>query len=214
VSEISRTQFAVYAALVVAVVLIGSRALRDSGTRSAVPASANTAAVRPASAGEGAPQGAADGAGAVSVQRAGGSALVHVAGAVRHPGVYRLGDGARVQDAVRRAGGRASGADLNAINLAARVADGQHVIVPRHGDPAPAESGDGDGSTGDPSAPVSLNGASAAQLEALPHVGPALARAIIDYRERHGGFKSVHELRNIRRLGERVYADLVDRVTL
>jgi len=140
--------------------------------------------------------------------------LVHVSGAVVRAGLYRLPADARVADAIAAAGGATANADTDRINLAARVADGQHVIVPRHGDPAPAESGDGDGSTGDPSAPVSLNGASAAQLEALPHVGPALARAIIDYRERHGGFKSVHELRNIRGIGERVYADLVDRVTL
>jgi competence protein ComEA len=143
-----------------------------------------------------------------------GDVIVHVSGAVARPGLYHLATGSRVIDAITAAGGATADADTDRINLAARVVDGQHVIVPRHGDPAPAEAGDGAGATSDPSVPVSLNGASAAQLEALPHVGPALARAIIDYRERHGGFKSVHELRNIRGIGERVYADLVDRVTL
>ena len=125
-----------------------------------------------------------------------------MAGAVRSPGVYRLRGGERIQDAVRRAGGPRAGADLNAINLAAKVADGQQVVVPRRG-AAVAAAGGADGCRGGgPAAPpVSLNSATAEQLDTLDGVGPATAAKILDWRRQHGGFRSVDDLGEIPGIG-------------
>jgi len=142
---------------------------------------------------------------------------VHVAGAVAKPGVYELGGGARVIDAVEAAGGGAPDADLNRLNLAAKVADGQRVLVQRVGEAAPAGPAAADGSAAegtDPSGLVSLNTATQAQLEALPGIGPTLAQAIIAERERRGGFRSVNELRDVRGIGDKRFADLKDKVTI
>ncbi len=142
---------------------------------------------------------------------------VHVAGAVAKPGVYELGGGSRVIDAVEAAGGGAPEADLNRLNLAAKVADGQRVLVQRVGEAVPAGSGAPDGSGGesaDPSGLVNLNTATQAQLEALPGIGPTLAQAIIAERERRGGFRSVNELRDVRGIGDKRFADLKDKVTI
>jgi len=144
---------------------------------------------------------------------------VHVAGAVAKPGVYDLAGGARVIDAVEAAGGGAPDADLNRLNLAAKVADGQRVLVQRVGEAAPAGSapaggsGSGGGSA-DPSGLVNLNSATQAELEALPGIGPSLAGAIVTERERRGGFRSVNELRDVRGIGEKRFADLKDKVTI
>jgi competence protein ComEA len=144
-------------------------------------------------------------------------AIVHVAGAVAKPGVYDLDAGARVIDAIEAAGGGAPDADLNRLNLAAKVADGQRVLVQRVGEAAPAGSASPGGSGGenaDPSGLVSLNSATQAELEALPGIGPTLAEAIITERERRGGFRSVNELRDVRGIGEKRFADLKDKVTI
>ena len=117
------------------------------------------------------------------------SVYVDVVGAVRRPGLYRLRDGARVADAVARAGGVMPKAQLELVNLAARVADGEQVVVPRRG--AAVATSD---STPAPSGPVHLNSATLEQLDALPGVGPVTAQKILDYRKKHGGFGSVDEL--------------------
>ena len=120
--------------------------------------------------------------------------LVHVVGAVRRPGLYRLRDGARVADALQRAGGATAKADVALVNLAAPVADGTQVLVPRKaaalsaGAPAPA------GPPGAAGGPVHLNMATIEQLDALPGVGPTTAQRILDYRQEHGAFKTVDEL--------------------
>ena len=151
--------------------------------------------------------------------RKGARVTVHVAGAVAKPGVYDLAGGARVIDAVEAAGGGAPDADLNRLNLAAKVADGQRVLVQRVGEAAPAGSaaaggsGSGGGSA-DPSGLVNLNSATQAELEALPGIGPSLAGSIITERERRGGFRSVNELRDVRGIGEKRFADLKDKVTI
>jgi len=146
-----------------------------------------------------------------------GRVTVHVAGAVAKPGVYDLDANARVIDAVEAAGGGAADADLNRLNLAAKIADGQRVHVQRVGEaaaPAPATPGGaGDGSA-DPSALVNINSATPAELETLPGIGPTLAEAIIAERERRGGFRSVNELRDVRGIGEKRFADLKDKVTI
>lgn len=144
-----------------------------------------------------------------------GSVVVHVAGAVTSPGVAELPAGSRVIDAVEAAGGALSDADLDRLNLAAKLADGERVFVPRIGesgladpDPAAGVSGTADGGL------VNLNTATLEQLEELPGIGPVLAAAILEERERRGGFRSVNELRDVRGIGEQRFADLQERVTV
>jgi competence protein ComEA len=159
---------------------------------------------------------AATGATAAGAKK-GGRVTVHVAGAVAKPGVYDLDASARVIDAVEAAGGGAPDADLNRLNLAAKVADGQRVHVQRVGEaaaPAPGTPGNPGGGTADPSGLVNLNSATPAELETLPGIGPTLAEAIIAERERRGGFRSVNELRDVRGIGEKRFADLKDKVTI
>jgi competence protein ComEA len=127
-----------------------------------------------------------------------GPVVVHVVGAVRHPGVYRLPAGSRTRDAVRRAGGAGRRADLGSVNLATRLADGEQVRVPQRGPPAPVTTGPG---ASDPAAIVHLNSASAGELDALDGIGPSLAQRIVDYRDAHGGFRSIDELDQVSGIG-------------
>lgn len=117
--------------------------------------------------------------------------VVDVVGAVRRPGLYRLRQGSRIADAVARAGGATDKADLAQVNLAAPLADGEQVVVPRRG--APGAVGGGS-STGAPAGPVQLSTATLEQLDTLPGVGPSTAQKILDYRQKHGAFSSVDEL--------------------
>ena len=135
--------------------------------------------------------------------------MVHAAGAVANPGLYRLDAGSRVGDLLTAAGGVAADGDLDRVNLAAVLIDGARVYVPRHGEediPVLAEgespSGSSDGSTiASDSGPVDLNRATLEQLETLPGVGPSIASAIVDHRERHGPFATVDELVDVRGIG-------------
>ena len=125
---------------------------------------------------------------------------VHVAGAVRRPGLYRVGQNTRVGRAVRLAGGPTGKADLAATNLAAQVEDGQQILVPVRGaaaSPVAATTG-----TATPSGPISLASATQAQLEELDGIGPTLAARILEYRDEHGGFRSVEELGEVDGIGE------------
>jgi competence protein ComEA len=124
--------------------------------------------------------------------------LVHVAGEVRRPGVYRVGGDSRVIQAVRIAGGPTRRADLSRLNLAAPIADGQQVIIPAR--PRPGAQG-GSVAAGGESGPVSLSSATAADLEALDGVGPALAARIIAWRDSRGGFSSVDQLDDVPGIG-------------
>lgn len=148
----------------------------------------------------------------------GPKAIVHVAGAVSRPGVLELAAGARVIDAVEGAGGALPEANLDELNLAAKVADGQRVYVPRVGELGLTPT-DASGSAADPGAGgggglLNLNTATQAQLEELPGIGPVLATAVIDERDRRGGFRSVNELRDVRGIGEKRFEDLRDQVTV
>jgi len=126
--------------------------------------------------------------------------VVHVVGAVRRPGLYRLADGARIADAVRRAGGATRRADLSLVNLAAPIADGSQVVVPRRA-PQAASGSDEGADAAAPGGPIHLNTATVEQLDELPGVGPVTAQKIIDYREQHGAFSSVDDLDAIPGIG-------------
>jgi competence protein ComEA len=142
--------------------------------------------------------------------------LVDVAGKVRHPGVYRLGVGARVIDAVRAAGGALRSRDTATLNLAAPLTDGEQIVVGAAaatiaGAPAGASSASGSGSAG---APVDLNTATLEQLETLPGVGPVLGQNILDWRDAHGRFTSVNQLRDVNGIGDTRFAQLQPLVRL
>jgi competence protein ComEA len=126
--------------------------------------------------------------------------VIDVAGAVRHPGLYRLREGSRIDDAIAAAGGPTAKAQLDAVNLAAPIADGEQIVVPGRGVAgAPAASPPAAGSS--PSAPLDLNTATAEQLDSLPGIGPVTAQKILDYRQAHGAFHSVAELEGVPGIG-------------
>jgi competence protein ComEA len=160
------------------------------------------------------PPGASGPAAAIQVGEASGGSsrvTVHVAGAVRHPGVYRLSPRSRVVDAVRRAGGARRRADLSALNLAAKLEDGRQVVVPlrpRAGDPVPAAGG----AATAPAGPIDLNTATAEQLDEFDGIGPGMAGSILEYRKEHGGFGSVEELGQVPGIGEKRLAALREKV--
>ncbi|MFF8290717.1 helix-hairpin-helix domain-containing protein [Streptomyces sp. NPDC016309] len=199
-----RTVVALTVVLVVATALAGRHfwagrpeTVRAPEVVEAAPAAAGPAGGAPRRAGAGAPP-----------------VVVDVSGKVRRPGVLRLPAGSRVADALRAAGGAGPGTDLTGLNRARVVMDGEHIVVGVT--PPPAAAGPGSGVTGDAGAsgpgggagPVSLTTATAEQLDALPGVGPVLAQHIVEYRTRHGGFRSVDELREVNGIGERRFADL------
>lgn len=162
----------------VLVLVVGARRLADAGTAGEGVAAPVRIAAAPVEARE---------------------VLVHVVGAVREPGLYRLKDGDRVADALERAGGATAKADLAAINLAAPVADGIQVVVPARG--AVAASGRGGGPAAPSAGPVRLNAATLDELDALPGVGPVTAKKIVDWRQAHGAFRSVDDLDAIPGIG-------------
>lgn len=123
--------------------------------------------------------------------------LVHVAGAVRRPGVYPIAPGARVIAVIRRAGGPTRRADMSALNLAAPVQDGQQVLVPSRVAAAPAGAAAGGAASG----PVSLSSADASALDGLDGIGPTLAGRIVEWRTAHGGFASVDQLLEVPGIG-------------
>jgi len=159
-----------------------------------------------------------------------GEIVVDVVGAVRVPGVVSLPATARVLDAIRAAGGATPGADLERLNLAAKLGDGARIAVPLVGQPpvtidpnavSGAVSGGGDpsvagstGGNGDPAAPININTAAEAQLEDLPGIGPTLAAAIVAERERNGPFRSPDDLTRVHGIGAGRLAQLRAFVTV
>jgi competence protein ComEA len=181
--ELSRAQIAVYGAVAVALLLLGARAIRAEG--GAEPSFA---------AGSG---GGGSAGGGFSLSGQAGDLVVDVAGAVQRPGVYRLPAGSRVEDAIARAGGASARALLEAVNRAARLADGQQVVVPERG-PGGASlatgSGGGEG-------PISLGTATVEQLDTIDGIGPVTAQDIVDFRDQHGGLASVDQLDQVSGIG-------------
>lgn len=188
--ELSRSQIAVYGAVAIALLLLGARAIRAEGdTGSSFPSG-------------GSKEFTLDSSGS------GGDVVVDVTGAVAQPGVYRLPAGARVTDAVERAGGASGGALLEAINLAARLADGQQVVVPKRGPagtPLAAAAGAEDG-------PISLGMATVEQLDTIEGIGPVTAQDIIDFRDEHGGLSSVDQLDQVSGIGPATMESLRSRL--
>jgi len=133
--------------------------------------------------------------------------VVDVVGAVRRAGLYRLREGARVADAVRRAGGSTRRADIALVNLAAPLADGQQVVVPRRRPPGAAPAATAAGTK------VSLAAATLEELDALPGIGPVTAQKILDWRQEHGPFRSVDDLDAIPGVGPARIEQLRDLVT-
>ena len=170
---VSRRRALLVAAAALVLLVVAGRTLAGAGTATSQPAAALV------------PERAA----------AAPKLVVHVAGAVRRPGLYRLAEGKRVADAVARAGGATAPADTAAINLAAPLADGMQVVVPRRVPGAAAAAGQA------PAARVSLGSATVEQLDALPGIGPVTAQKIVDYRATHGGFRSVDDLDAIPGIG-------------
>ena len=194
--EVSRQQLVVYAAALLAIALIGARYLKESGGRQPVPAARVEL-----------------GRGAAG--RGGAEAFVHVTGAVHRPGVYRVRSWARLDTAIRRAGGATSRADLQGVNLAAKVSDGQQVIVPARVPGAGSAALAGAAAAGaDPAAPISLNTATVEQLDQLEGIGPATAQKILDWRSEHGGFGSVEDLLQISGIGPKRFETLREKVRM
>jgi len=200
-----------YVAAAVVLVYLAMRVLGASGGREAPAVALDGARAKPSPTAEGRPR---------------GRIWVHVAGAVRRPGLYRVAADARAGAAVDAAGGLSRRADLRAINLAATVRDGQQVVVPARGErPPPAAGPGGGGSTsgggaaggspapgGAPGAKVRLSTATLEQLDALDGIGPTLAQRILEWRDANGGFKSVDQLREVEGIGEKRFASLREAV--
>lgn len=181
--ELSRSQVAVYGAVAVALLLLGARAIRAEGSGGDAASSFSS---------NGGKEFTLDSTGS------GGDIVVDVTGAVARPGVYRLPAGARVTDAVDRAGGASAGALLEAINLAARLADGQQVVVPKRGPGGVAMASAGaEGEEG----PISLGTATVEQLDTIDGIGPVTAHDIVEFREQHGGLSSVDQLDQVSGIG-------------
>lgn len=178
--------------------------------RAVAPAASSGAS--PSGPGSGQSTAGASGAGVTGASGAsspGGTVVVHVAGAVAQPGLRTVPAPARVADAVAAAGGPSPDADLDRLNLAAPIADGQRIYVLRRGEATePPAAGGGpagggpSGASGASAGPVNLNTATAEQLDTLPGVGPATAQSIITYRQQHGGFRRVDDLLDVRGIGD------------
>ncbi|WP_162356416.1 helix-hairpin-helix domain-containing protein [Metabacillus mangrovi] len=140
--------------------------------------------------------------------------IVDVKGAVKKPGVYELQEGARVKDAVERAGGLHDTADRKTINLAAALADGEAVYIPAKGEEALPQPAAGIKTDTEETAAVNLNTAGLDELQTLPGIGPSKAEAILAYREENGGFSSPDELKEVSGIGDKTYEKLEDAIVV
>lgn len=140
--------------------------------------------------------------------------LVHVSGAVRAPGIVTLSPGARVVDAVAAAGGLTDEGDAAGVNLARPVADGEQLIVPRHGETVPQAGTSATTAGGGPGGTVNLNTASLTELQTLPRIGPAIAQRIVDWRSANGRFRSVSDLLQVAGVGQKLFDGVKDKVTV
>jgi competence protein ComEA len=194
VPETSRSTVVVWAIAAVLAVVAGARLL--GGDHGAPPAPVRLA-----------PEG----------KRQNARIYIHVAGAVRRPGLMTMSAGSRVADALERAGGPERRADLTAINLAAQLADGQQIVVPRAGAAQAGAASSGAAAAGGSSSGVTgihLSTATVEQLDGVDGIGPTLAQRIIEYRDTHGGFRSLAELAQVDGIGEKRLATLREALQL
>jgi competence protein ComEA len=138
--------------------------------------------------------------------------VVHVAGLVRRPGVYTFAEGDRVIDAIKEAGGAKPNADLTALNLAATLADGTQILVPRLGSTSTTSSGVVTAPAG--TSLINVNAASATELEELPGIGEVLAAAIVDYRTDNGPFATPDQLMDVSGIGPATLEEIRDLITV
>jgi competence protein ComEA len=185
-SDLSRSQLFVYAAVAIALLLVGARAIRAEGGGEPFGSGASFSS-------------AAEPSDAVSFDSTGPDLVVDVAGAVQDPGVYRLPAGSRVVDALARAGGPSGGALLEAINRAALLVDGQQVVVPKR--VAGATAATGAFGTSAESGPIGLGSATVEQLDTIDGIGPVTAEKIVEFRDQHGGLASVDQLDEVSGIG-------------
>ena len=215
--QLSRRQIYAYVAVAAVVAAVGVRyvvlpkAAGPAGGEPLVLAAASPSPASPAAAAS--PSAAAD-------------VVVYVCGAVKSPGVVRVPAGARVADALALAGGPEARAELDGVNLAAKVVDGQQIVVPERGatvagSSAGAASASASGSASAaggsataPGAPVNINTASLEELDTLDGVGPATAQKIIDYRLTSGPFKVVDDIKNVSGIGDAKFAAMKDSITV
>lgn len=154
---------------------------------------------------------------------------VHVTGAVRSPGIYYLSAGARVHEAIEKAGGETEQADIHGLNLAAKIRDGQQIDVPEIrqtldvGQRLPASSATVPSVPPQPSikrsapsdgARININTATSQELQTLRGIGPAMARRIIEYRQTYGGFSTVDDLTNVKGIGEKTLEKIRDSIAV
>jgi competence protein ComEA len=205
--DLSRTQVVVWGAIAVALLFVGARAVRGEGGEAG---GASTYADY-SSDDEGGGGSDESEEGTFSVEGSGGDVVVDVTGAVRKPGVYRLPEGSRVDEAVQRAGGATGKAELDSLNLAARLADGQQVVVPERIPGAPPGVPPATGA-GEEDGPISLSTATAAELDTIDGIGPVMAEDIIKFREEHGGLSSVDQLDEISGVGPATMEALSERL--
>jgi len=181
--ELSRAQVAVYGAIAVALLLVGARAIRAEGGAERSFAADSS--------------GASSSGGDFTLSGQASDLVVDVTGAVERPGVYRMPAGSRVEDAIERAGGPSGKAELEAVNRAARLADGQQVVVPERG-PAGVSVAAG---SAEEEGPISLGTASVDQLDTIDGIGPVTAQDIVEFRDQHGGLASVDQLDQVSGIG-------------
>jgi competence protein ComEA len=198
VAHLSRSQLLVYGAVAVVLLLLGARWIRSADQEGSPPG------------GVGFANSSGEGGGSVAVGAASGrDAVVHVAGAVRDPGVYRLPAGSRVTDAVQRAGGATGSAAPEGINLAAVLSDGQQVVVPGRAAEGSSAAIPGTAAT---DGPISLGTATIEQLDTIEGIGPVTAGDILEFRDQHGGLSSIEQLDEISGIGPATMEALRERL--
>ena len=136
---------------------------------------------------------------------------VYISGAVNKPDVYTLPLNSIVKDAITAAGGATMEADLDRVNLAAHLADQMQVYVPHKGEAAPPPSGSAPGA---PSAKININTASIEDLDKLPGIGPAIAKAIVDYRTKNGPFQKIEDINAVKGIGDALFEKIKEQITV
>jgi competence protein ComEA len=203
--SLSRSQLLVYGAVAVALLLVGARWIRSADERGQDAGGVSFSSASGSS------------RDSFGVEAQGGEdVVVHVAGAVREPDVYRLPAGSRVNDAVQRAGGPTARAELEGLNLAARLTDGQQIVMPARIMPArtsgPGGVAMGSGTGGTMEGPISLGSVTVEELDTIEGIGPVTAQKIVDFRTQEGGISSVDQLDQIDGIGPATMESLRSRL--